>query len=159
RPMSTNSSETIAPDAIAMLRRFSPARARSRCDAARPIAAGAPENSVINVSPRNGFVAVAPFGTKFIRWSRGFVNGRCPPWPVRSASRALTFVCMRTETVLISGAGIAGPTLAFWLGQAGFRPTLVERAPALRDGGYVIDFWGLGFDIAERMGLAAELDR
>ena len=56
--------------------------------------------------------------------------------------------------VLISGAGIAGPTLAFWLRAAGFEPTLVERAPALRTGGYVIDFWGLGYDIAERMGLA-----
>lgn len=66
---------------------------------------------------------------------------------------------MQTESVLISGAGIAGPTLAYWLNRAGFRPTLVEHAPALRDGGYVIDFWGLGFDIAKRMGLAAELDR
>ncbi len=63
------------------------------------------------------------------------------------------------RTVLISGAGIAGPTLAFWLRAAGFEPTLIERAPALRDGGYVIDFWGLGYDIAERMGLAAEINR
>jgi 2-polyprenyl-6-methoxyphenol hydroxylase-like FAD-dependent oxidoreductase len=45
--------------------------------------------------------------------------------------------------VLISGAGIAGPTLAFWLGKYGFAPTLVESAPALRTSGYVIDFWGL----------------
>src|SRR6185437_4860577 len=63
------------------------------------------------------------------------------------------------KTVLISGAGIAGPTLAFWLKAAGFEPTLVERAPALRRGGYVIDFWGLGYDIAERMGLIAEINR
>jgi 2-polyprenyl-6-methoxyphenol hydroxylase-like FAD-dependent oxidoreductase len=62
-------------------------------------------------------------------------------------------------TVLISGAGIAGPTLAFWLKAAGFEPTLLERAPALRDGGYVIDFWGLGYDIAERMGLLTEINR
>ena len=54
------------------------------------------------------------------------------------------------KTILISGAGIAGPTLAFWLKAAGFEPTLIERAPALRTGGYVIDFWGLGYDIAER---------
>ncbi|HTZ81189.1 MAG TPA: FAD-binding domain [Stellaceae bacterium] len=60
---------------------------------------------------------------------------------------------MSQQTVLISGAGIAGPTLAFWLKAAGFAPTLIERAPALRSGGYVIDFWGLGYDIAERMGL------
>ncbi len=40
--------------------------------------------------------------------------------------------------VLISGAGIAGPTLAFWLRKYGFAPTLVESAPALRTGGYVV---------------------
>ncbi len=66
---------------------------------------------------------------------------------------------MSSETVLISGAGIAGPTLAFWLKAAGFRPTLIERAPALRAGGYVIDFWGLGYDIAERMGLLGDINR
>jgi len=66
---------------------------------------------------------------------------------------------MADKTVLISGAGIAGPTLAFWLKAAGFVPTLVERAPTLRTGGYVIDFWGLAYDIAERMGLAGDLDR
>ncbi len=61
--------------------------------------------------------------------------------------------------VLVSGAGIAGPTLAFWLKAAGFEPTLIERAPALRTGGYVIDFWGLGYDIAERMGLTSDINR
>jgi 2-polyprenyl-6-methoxyphenol hydroxylase-like FAD-dependent oxidoreductase len=66
---------------------------------------------------------------------------------------------MRTTTVLISGAGIAGPTLAFWLARAGFRPTLIEHAPALRTSGYVVDFWGLGYDIAERMGLADDVER
>jgi 2-polyprenyl-6-methoxyphenol hydroxylase-like FAD-dependent oxidoreductase len=63
------------------------------------------------------------------------------------------------KTALISGAGIAGPTLAFWLKAAGFEPTLIERSPAERAGGYVIDFWGLGYDIAERMGLLGEIDR
>ena len=57
------------------------------------------------------------------------------------------------RSVLISGAGIAGPTLACWLKAAGYEPVLVEHAPTLRTGGYVIDFWGLGYDIAERMGL------
>jgi 2-polyprenyl-6-methoxyphenol hydroxylase-like FAD-dependent oxidoreductase len=59
---------------------------------------------------------------------------------------------------LIVGAGIAGPTLAFWLSAAGFEPTLIEHAPRLRAGGYVIDFWGLGYDIAERMGLRDEIE-
>jgi 2-polyprenyl-6-methoxyphenol hydroxylase-like FAD-dependent oxidoreductase len=63
------------------------------------------------------------------------------------------------RSVLISGAGIAGPTLAYWLRVAGFEPTIVERAPALRCGGYVIDFWGLGYDLAERMGLLDEINR
>jgi 2-polyprenyl-6-methoxyphenol hydroxylase-like FAD-dependent oxidoreductase len=66
---------------------------------------------------------------------------------------------MNNKTVLISGAGIGGPTLAFWLKAAGFHPTLIEHAPKLRTSGYVIDFWGVGYDIAERMGLTSSLDR
>lgn len=61
--------------------------------------------------------------------------------------------------VLISGAGIAGPTLAYWLAHYGLEPTIVERAPRLQTGGYIIDFWGLGFDIAGRMGLLPEIRR
>jgi 2-polyprenyl-6-methoxyphenol hydroxylase-like FAD-dependent oxidoreductase len=56
-------------------------------------------------------------------------------------------------SVLVSGVGIAGPTLAHWLTVHGFQTTLVEIAPHLRTGGYVIDFWGRGFDVAEKMGL------
>ena len=66
---------------------------------------------------------------------------------------------MPENTVLISGVGIAGPTLAFWLRAAGYTPVLIESAPALRAGGYVIDFWGLGFKIAQRMGLEADINR
>lgn len=66
---------------------------------------------------------------------------------------------MARQTVLISGMGIAGPTLAYWLKAAGFAPTLVESAPSLRSGGYIIDFWGLGYDIAERMGLLDKIHR
>jgi 2-polyprenyl-6-methoxyphenol hydroxylase-like FAD-dependent oxidoreductase len=61
--------------------------------------------------------------------------------------------------VLISGAGIAGPTLAFWLRKYGFAPTLVETAPALQTRGYVIDFRGLGYDIAGKMGLLPDIAR
>ena len=49
--------------------------------------------------------------------------------------------------------------MAFWLKSAGFQPTLIEQAPAPRRGCYVIDFWGLGYDIAERMGLIEEINR
>jgi 2-polyprenyl-6-methoxyphenol hydroxylase-like FAD-dependent oxidoreductase len=43
---------------------------------------------------------------------------------------------MRKGRILICGAGIAGPTLAYWLHRYGFEPTLVESAPALRTGGW-----------------------
>jgi 2-polyprenyl-6-methoxyphenol hydroxylase-like FAD-dependent oxidoreductase len=55
--------------------------------------------------------------------------------------------------IAISGAGIAGPTLAHWLLRSGHVPTLVECAPAFRTGGYVIDFWGSGYEVIRRMGL------
>ncbi len=61
--------------------------------------------------------------------------------------------------VLISGAGIAGPALAYWLAHYGIEPTIVETAPGLRTGGYIIDFWGAGYDIAGRMGLLPEITR
>jgi len=63
------------------------------------------------------------------------------------------------KSVLISGAGIAGPTLAYWLLQHGFQPTIVEQAPSLRTGGYVIDFWGVGYDVAEKMNVLADLNK
>jgi len=58
-------------------------------------------------------------------------------------------------TVLISGASVAGPALAFWLHRAGHDVTVVERSPTVRDGGYPIDLRGVAVDV-ERMGL---LDR
>ena len=61
--------------------------------------------------------------------------------------------------VLICGAGIAGPTLAYWLDRYGAEAVIVERAPALRTGGYIIDFWGAGFDVADRMRLVPEILR
>jgi 2-polyprenyl-6-methoxyphenol hydroxylase-like FAD-dependent oxidoreductase len=57
------------------------------------------------------------------------------------------------ERVLISGASIAGPTLAFWLARHGFRPTVVERAPGLREGGNGVDVRGQAIEVAERMGI------
>jgi 2-polyprenyl-6-methoxyphenol hydroxylase-like FAD-dependent oxidoreductase len=55
--------------------------------------------------------------------------------------------------IAISGAGIAGAALAYWLLRAGHEPTLIEKASHLRSGGYMIDFWGLGYTVAERMGI------
>src|ERR1043165_3089087 len=59
--------------------------------------------------------------------------------------------------ILVSGAGIAGPCLAYWLLHHGFEPVIVERAPRLRTGGYIVDFWGAGFDVADRMALVPEI--
>ncbi|MEV0250867.1 FAD-dependent monooxygenase [Nocardia sp. NPDC050712] len=59
--------------------------------------------------------------------------------------------------ILISGASIAGPALAYWLAQSGFRPTVVERAPRPRPGGNGVDIRGESLRIAELMGLLPRL--
>lgn len=61
--------------------------------------------------------------------------------------------------VLISGASIAGPTLAYWLRRYGFDVTVVERAPALRPGGQAVDLRGAARGVVERMGLMPEVRR
>lgn len=60
---------------------------------------------------------------------------------------------MGRNDVLISGAGIAGPALAYWLRAAGFRVTVVERAPGPRPGGQTVDLRGAGREVISRMGL------
>src|SRR2546430_12382415 len=64
----------------------------------------------------------------------------------RSASGKSVFCGRGThmnDTVLISGASIAGPSLAYWLNRFGFRPTVVEKASTVRPGGYPIDLRGI----------------
>jgi 2-polyprenyl-6-methoxyphenol hydroxylase-like FAD-dependent oxidoreductase len=61
------------------------------------------------------------------------------------------------KTILISGASIAGPVLAYWLHQYGFHVTVVEKAPVVRGGGYPIDLRGTAMDAAARMGLREPL--
>ncbi|MFF3676399.1 FAD-dependent monooxygenase [Streptomyces sp. NPDC002120] len=56
-------------------------------------------------------------------------------------------------TVLVSGGGIAGPVLAYWLRRHGFAPTVVERAPGPRPGGQAVDIRGVALEVVERMGL------
>ncbi|MFJ3788580.1 FAD-dependent monooxygenase [Kitasatospora sp. NPDC090091] len=66
---------------------------------------------------------------------------------------------MKNRNVLISGASVAGPALAHWLHHYGFDPVIVERAPALRDGGYAVDFRGEAhLSILRRMGILPELE-
>lgn len=59
--------------------------------------------------------------------------------------------------VIINGAGIAGTTLACWLGKYGHEVLLVEQASQLRAGGYIINLWGIGYDVVEKMGLLPRL--
>jgi 2-polyprenyl-6-methoxyphenol hydroxylase-like FAD-dependent oxidoreductase len=66
---------------------------------------------------------------------------------------------LENKRILISGASVAGPALAFWLSRYGFDPTIVERAPAVRPGGYAVDFRGASVRVLERMGLLPEVQR
>jgi 2-polyprenyl-6-methoxyphenol hydroxylase-like FAD-dependent oxidoreductase len=59
--------------------------------------------------------------------------------------------------VLISGASVAGPALAYWLRRHGISATVVERAPAPRPGGQAIDVRGAALDVVGRMGLIEPL--
>jgi len=59
--------------------------------------------------------------------------------------------------VLISGGGIAGLTLAYWLHQYGWVPVIIDQAEEIRRDGYAIDFFGTGYDVAERMDLITRL--
>lgn len=64
---------------------------------------------------------------------------------------------MKNRNVLISGAGIAGPALAFWLHRYGFRPTVLERAPEPRRGGHAVDIRGTARQVADRMGIVEQV--
>ncbi|WP_346623284.1 FAD-dependent monooxygenase [Blastococcus montanus] len=55
--------------------------------------------------------------------------------------------------ILVSGASIAGPALAYWLHRSGARVTVVEKAPELRPGGQLVDLRGVGRSVVARMGL------
>jgi len=59
--------------------------------------------------------------------------------------------------VLISGGGIAGLTMGILLQKAGWNPVIVERDPTLRTEGYMMDFWGTGWDVAERIGILDDI--
>ena len=61
-------------------------------------------------------------------------------------------------SVLISGASVAGPTLAFWLHRLGHDVTVVEQSPAVRGGGYPIDLRGAAVDVIERMGVLGQVE-
>lgn len=59
--------------------------------------------------------------------------------------------------ILISGASVAGPALAYWLHRHGMRATVVERADTLRPGGLAVDFRGTAMRVLDEMGILDEL--
>jgi 2-polyprenyl-6-methoxyphenol hydroxylase-like FAD-dependent oxidoreductase len=61
--------------------------------------------------------------------------------------------------ILISGASIAGPVLAYWLARSGFEVTVVERAPVLRKtGGHAVDLFRPSMEISEKMGVLPRIE-
>src|SRR4051812_37151459 len=66
---------------------------------------------------------------------------------------------MNNQNILISGASLAGPALAYWLSRYGFHPTVVERTSTLREGGYKVDIRGVAVEVAERMGILADIQK
>ena len=60
-------------------------------------------------------------------------------------------------TVLVCGASIAGPAVAYWLHRYGFAVTVVEKDPGARDGGYPIDVRGTALEVVRRMGILPQL--
>lgn len=65
---------------------------------------------------------------------------------------------MRVKKILISGASIAGPAVARWLGRNGFDVTVVEKAVALRSGGQAVDFKGrTHHEVLTRMGILDDI--
>ncbi|KAF2631796.1 FAD/NAD(P)-binding domain-containing protein [Macroventuria anomochaeta] len=61
--------------------------------------------------------------------------------------------------VLISGAGVAGPTLAYFLAKIGARITVVEKAPALLPHGQNVDITGSAVTVIKKMGLFDDVKR
>jgi 2-polyprenyl-6-methoxyphenol hydroxylase-like FAD-dependent oxidoreductase len=66
-------------------------------------------------------------------------------------------VVVTQPTVLISGAGIAGPSLALWLSKNGYRVIVAEIADGIRPGGQTVDLRGAGGDVVERLGLMPQM--
>jgi 2-polyprenyl-6-methoxyphenol hydroxylase-like FAD-dependent oxidoreductase len=61
--------------------------------------------------------------------------------------------------ILISGASIAGPVLAYWLTRCDFDVTVVERAPTLRKtGGHAVDLFRPSMEISAKMGVLPRIE-
>jgi 2-polyprenyl-6-methoxyphenol hydroxylase-like FAD-dependent oxidoreductase len=64
---------------------------------------------------------------------------------------------LKNTKILISGAGIAGCTLAYFLKKRGFSPVIIEKCLLQRTGGYKVDIRGAALEVVKRMGIYEEL--
>src|SRR5215218_2484984 len=76
-------------------------------------------------------------------------------------SREGRYMPAERPRVLISGASVAGPVLAFWLHRCGFRPTVIEQVAELRvgGGGHAVDLFGPVVELMDWMGVLPEVER
>src|SRR5437588_5715598 len=83
------------------------------------------------------------------------------PYPKKygDPKKETTIMISKNTNILISGASIAGPTLAYWLKRYGFTPTVIERAPQLREGGYPVDVRHEAVQVAKLMGIWSRLQQ
>lgn len=63
----------------------------------------------------------------------------------------------KLKNILVIGAGIAGPTVCYWLKKFGFSPTLIEKSDVLRQGGQAVDIRGAAVDIVKKMGIYEQI--
>lgn len=63
----------------------------------------------------------------------------------------------KLKNILVIGAGIAGPTVCYWLKKFGFSPTLIEKSDVLRQGGQGVDIRGAAIDIVKKMGIYEQI--
>ncbi|MER7468386.1 FAD-dependent monooxygenase [Streptomyces sp. NPDC097981] len=76
-----------------------------------------------------------------------------------TATLRTTSAAHRGRSVLVSGASLAGPALAYWLHRYGFEVTVVEKADTVRGGGYPIDIRGTALEVVRRMDLLPQLQQ
>lgn len=90
---------------------------------------------------------------------RALSSRRAPQCTFPLHPRNHTTASSSNMRVLISGAGIAGPTLAWWLARSGHSVTVLEKMPSMRATGQNIDINGSAITVVKKMGLLGEVRR
>ena len=62
------------------------------------------------------------------------------------------------KKILISGASVSGPALAFWLNKYGHSVTVIERSKTFRTGGQNVDIEGPAQEVIKLMGLEEKIN-